>query len=335
MKKALKFLLYTLLAVAALIAVLGLFAKKNYHVERSIEIDASRALVYDFVSHFNNFDQWSPWAALDPEMKTTVTGTDGTVGAVYAWNGNDNVGEGSQIITDLSPERIGIKTEFLRPFKSSSPTAINLKPVGNKTQVTWEFDMHAPFPLNAFMMFTDVDAAIGKDYEMGLENLRRVLEEIALKKYQGFTVEKMAFPPRTYMGIRQQTDSVLVAKVFAAGMTKIMKSLGATPLSGAPVGVYWTWANGKTDMAVAVPATQPVPAGLATFDLGGGTAYVIECRGDYAQLGQAHFAMDEYMVANKLVSIAPAIEEYLVAAPAEPDTAKWLTKVIYFAEPLK
>lgn len=92
--KILKILLYTLLGLGALWAILGLFAKKDYHIERSIEIDAPMELVYEHVRYFKNFESWSPWAKLDPAMKTSITGDDGTIGATYKWAGNDDVGIG-------------------------------------------------------------------------------------------------------------------------------------------------------------------------------------------------------------------------------------------------
>jgi effector-binding domain-containing protein len=44
-------------------------------------------------------------------------------------------------------------------------------------------------------------------------------------------------------------------------------------------------------------------------------------------------ALDEYMAEKGLQYIPPVVEEYLTDPGQEPDTAKWLTKVIYFVEP--
>ncbi len=43
--------------------------------------------------------------------------------------------------------------------------------------------------------------------------------------------------------------------------------------------------------------------------------------------------MDEYMEEKKLQSIPQVIEEYVTDPVQEPDTAKWLTRIIYFVEP--
>jgi hypothetical protein len=339
MKKLLKFLLYAVLSIVALVVVLGLFAKKDYHIERSIEIDAPQAMIYDYIRHFKNFDQWSPWTALDPEMTSTVSGTDGEVGALHSWKGNKKVGEGRQTITALAPDRIDIKTEFLEPYAGTSPTWFKLEPAGKKIKVSWAFDMHTPFPLNGLMMFTDVDAGVGKDYEMGLENLQRILEEMAHRKYRGFEVTiDETFPVRNYYGIRQTTDSSSYRKIFTGGLAKsiaVFEKSGVKP-TGPAATLFWTRAGVKTDFTVGLPAAPGVvPAGLSAVETGGRKAYIIDYYGAYEGAGRAHGAMEEFMAANNLSSVPPAIEEYLVTPATEKDTSKWLTKVIYFAEPQK
>ncbi len=339
MKKLLKFLLYTALGIVALLVILGLFAKKDYHIERSIEIDAPQAMIYDYVRYFKNFDQWSPWTALDPEMTSTVSGPDGQVGAMHTWKGNDKVGEGRQTITAIAADRIDIKTEFIEPFAGTSPTWFKFEPAGTKTKVSWAFDMHAPFPLNGLMMFTDVDAGVGKDYEMGLENLKRVLEEKAHEKFGGFAISIVEnFPAGTYYGIRQNADTSTMMQLFATNLgkaTAAFEKAGAKP-TGPPVAIFWSWENGKTDFTTGFPAAAgQAPAGLTATELGGRKAYVIDYYGAYEGSEKAHMAMESYLTANNLVYVAPAIEEYVVTPATEKDTSKWLTKVIYFAEPQK
>jgi len=67
----------------------------------------------------------------------------------------------------------------------------------------------------------------------------------------------------------------------------------------------------------------------------GGKAAVIEYFGAPAGTVEAHLALDEYMTAKKLQAILPVVEEYVVGYKTEKDTAKWLTRVIYFVEPKK
>ncbi|MEQ1744814.1 MAG: SRPBCC family protein [Saprospiraceae bacterium] len=337
--KILKFLLYLILGLGVLWVALGIFGKKDYHIERSIEIDAPKDVVYDQVRLFENFPAWSPWAPLDPNMKTSIEGTDGTVGAVYKWAGNDKVGVGQETITALAPDRIDIKITFIEPFESTSPSYMLFEENDKKTKVTWGFDMHIAFPWNGLAMFTDMDAGVGKDYEKGLGNLKKVCEAIAHKKYRGYEVAVEEIPQRFYVGVRKtvafQDMHAFFETTFGKAMEAVQKN-GAT-LSGAPAGLFWKYDEqaGSADMAAAMPvaADGKFGGGMSVFPIGGTKALVISYYGPYEKTGDAHYAMDEYMAEKKLQNVPPVIEEYVTDPGKEPDTSKWLTRVVYFTEP--
>ncbi len=97
-----------------------------------------RRRVFPHVNELKAWDAWSPWAKLDPNAKTTFEGPASGNGAVFAWSGNDEVGEGKMTILDSRPdEAIKIKTEFIKPFPGSSTSGFTFKPEGDKTVVTW------------------------------------------------------------------------------------------------------------------------------------------------------------------------------------------------------
>lgn len=338
--KILKIVAYVVLALALLVVVFGLFARKDYHIERSIEIDAPKNVVYEYARYFKNFGAWSPWSSLDPNMKTSITGTDGEVGATHSWSGNDDVGEGRQTITAMTPDRIDIEVNFTRPFESTSPTYMAFKEDGKKTSVTWAFDMHVAFPWNGLAMFTDMDAGVGGDYEGGLKNLKKNCEEIAHKKYRGYEVADLdSLPVRYFLGVRKTVAFTDMATFFGASFSKAFGAAqkSGAPMAGSPSGLFWSYdeQGGKADMAAAIPlaADQKPAAGLSIFPVGGKRALLIEYFGAYEKSGEAHYAMDDYMKEKGLQNIPPVIEEYVTDPGQEPDTAKWLTKIIYFVEP--
>jgi effector-binding domain-containing protein len=63
-----------------------------------------------------------------------------------------------------------------------------------------------------------------------------------------------------------------------------------------------------------------------------GKALVIDYYGSYEGIGGAHMAMDEYVKSNNLKQKSPVLEQYITDPETEPDTSKWLTKVIYLLE---
>ena len=133
-----------LIVVAVLVlAFVGFVATRPsvYQVERKVSIAAPADVAYAHVSDFHQWVDWSPWAKIDPAMKTTYEGQTGATGSSYAWNGNDKVGAGKMTITDAKPnDRVAINLEFIRPFASTSKTEFDFKPNGANTDVVWKMN---------------------------------------------------------------------------------------------------------------------------------------------------------------------------------------------------
>lgn len=338
--KSLKYLFFFLLGIAVLIGGLGLFAKSSYHIERSIVIDAPKAMVYDQIRLFKNFHEWSPWSKLDTSMTLTYGGTDGAVGATYSWNGNQDAGEGKQTITALSPDRIELLMDIVRPLQMSIPAYFNITGNAEKTTVTWAIDPKLPFPSNVWAMFTDIDNAMGTDYAHGLGFLKRRCESMAHKKYHGYEVVEEDIPDTHYLSARKVVPFEEIGAYYAKFLPQLMGVVDTEKLTlmGSPSGLFWTYDKEKkeTDMAAALPIKEAKKQAkdFEMYKIKGGKALIIDYLGDYAMMEDAHQAMEDYMAGNRLRNIPPVIEAYVTDPGAEPDTAKWVTKVIYFVEPM-
>ena len=176
--KALKIVTVFLAIVLAGFLVLGFTGPKDFHVKRSVEIDAPPAVVYDYVNSLEDMDVWSPWMQLDPNMTKNYTGTPGEVGSKLSWSGNDDVGVGSQEITALQPKkRVETHLIFEKPYESESEAYIDLQATGNgKTTATWGLTGNNGFIERILFTFMDIDDAVGKDYEKGLASLKELVE---------------------------------------------------------------------------------------------------------------------------------------------------------------
>ena len=178
-----KILVYGLLAIVLIIAIFCVVVAvqpSHYHVERTAIMNAPALIVFNQVNDFHKWDGWSPWAKLDPHMKTTYAGPAAGNGAVYGWIGNSDVGEGRMTITDSKPpELINIKLEFIKPFAATSATVFSFKPQGNQTAVTWTMDGENNFIGKAFGLFMNMDKMIGTDFEKGLSQMKTVAEAAA------------------------------------------------------------------------------------------------------------------------------------------------------------
>jgi len=132
--------------------------------------------VFPQVNDLHNWEAWSPWAKIDPAMKTTFAGPAAGTGAIYTWVGNSKVGEGRMTITDSRlNERIQIKLEFFKPFKATHMAEFTFKPEGSQTSVTWTMSGKNNFMGKAFGLVMSCDKMIGSDFEKGLANLDEVV----------------------------------------------------------------------------------------------------------------------------------------------------------------
>ena len=149
-----------------------------YHVERSATVEAPPATIFAQIDDLSVWKEWSPWEKKDPAMKRTLSATPSGVGATYAWQGNKEVGKGKMTIVESKPgEKVVEKLEFIEPFQSQSSVTFTMAPeTPTTTKVTWAMDGKHNFVSKAFSVVKPMDGMIGKDFEEGLANLKKVSE---------------------------------------------------------------------------------------------------------------------------------------------------------------
>ncbi len=169
------------IAIVVLIAAFLIYAATKpdtFRVQRAASIKAPPEKIFALINDFHSWGSWSPYEKKDPAMKRTHSGAANGKGAVYAWDGNKEIGKGSMEITESSPpSRVAIKLDFVKPFEAHNIVELTLEPKGDSTNVTWA--MHGPNTYFAKVMsiFFSMDRMVGKDFETGLANLKTVSEK--------------------------------------------------------------------------------------------------------------------------------------------------------------
>lgn len=149
----------------------------TFEVRRTASIAAPPDKIFPLINEFDRWSAWSPWEKKDPAMKRTRSGTDSGKGAVYAWDGNGDVGKGRMEITDAAPpSKVTIKLDFEKPFEAHNVVDFMLSPKGDTTDVTWTMRGPAPFFSKVMQVFVDMDNMVGRDFEAGLANLKALAE---------------------------------------------------------------------------------------------------------------------------------------------------------------
>jgi uncharacterized protein YndB with AHSA1/START domain len=169
------------LLVVVFIAVVA-SRPSHFHIERSARMAAAPEVVFPFINDFHRWPSWSPWEKLDPGMQREYSGEPQGKGAAYDWAGNDEVGKGSmRIIESQPPSTVAISLEFKEPWQATNATLFSVSPEGGGSRVTWGMDGESNFVFKAVGLFMSMDEMVGKDFEVGLDNLSRVTEVEARK----------------------------------------------------------------------------------------------------------------------------------------------------------
>jgi hypothetical protein len=167
------------LAVAiAIVLILAATKPARFSVQRATTVKAPPDAIFPLINDFHQWGSWSPYENKDPAMKRSYSGAESGKGAVYGWEGNKNVGSGRMEILDTSvPTKIVIKLDFFTPFEGHNTAEFTMLPQGDATNLTWLMHGPAPFMSKLMQVFMNIDNMIGKDFEVGLANLKKLTEK--------------------------------------------------------------------------------------------------------------------------------------------------------------
>ncbi len=166
---------------AFIVLVLGLFIFSLFlspavKVERSLVITAAPGDIFPLLNIVRNWELWSPWKEQDPAVKITYGEKESGAGAGYSWESrNRNVGKGHMTITESKPDQqVATHIDFMG--MGATKGYFRLDPVNGGTLVTWgmvcDMGQHPIRKVMGLMM----DKWVGKDFEKGLANIKRLLK---------------------------------------------------------------------------------------------------------------------------------------------------------------
>ncbi len=170
-------ILSVLAGIIALFLIIALFTRKKYFIQREVVINAPLDKVFDYLRHLKNQDHFNKWVMADPEMQKEFKGVDGTVGFVYAWNGNKKAGAGEQEIKGISEgKKIETDIRFIRPFAGLAQADFTTESISEgQTKITWSNASAMAYPMNA--MISMIEKMLAKDMDTSLGMLKDNLEK--------------------------------------------------------------------------------------------------------------------------------------------------------------
>jgi len=174
------YIVIIILVIIAIPLVLAAFLSEDYAIERDTIINQPKQKVFDFIKYLKNADQYNKWIMMDPNLKKTYSGTDGTPGFTSYWDSeNKNVGKGEQEIKSIREgERVDYEIRFIKPFQGVSQAYIIAQAAqAGSTNVKWVFQGKRNYAMKLFHLLFNLKKVLGKDLQTSLDNLKAVLEK--------------------------------------------------------------------------------------------------------------------------------------------------------------
>ena len=171
-----KVLIGLALLVVALAGIIAI-QPSDFRITRSAKTAAPADVIFAQVNDFHQWNNWSPWAKMDPAAKNTFDGPAAGKDASFWWSGNDQVGEGRMTIIESKPsEQVSIRLDFEKPFKGTSTSEFTFKPDRDQTVVTWSMFGKNDFMGKAISLVMNCDKMVGAEFEKGLANMKAIVE---------------------------------------------------------------------------------------------------------------------------------------------------------------
>lgn len=253
-------------ALVFAVVAIGFVLPDSARLERSIVIDRPPATVFAVLDGFRHFKDWSPWAQLDPAMKTRLEGPIDGVGARFVWTSEiESVGSGSQEIIESVPySRVSVHVVFAG-MDAQNRAQFELEPEGEATRVVWRLESTFGSSLLARYFGLMLDRMAGPDYERGLASLKAHVETLSDVDFAGIPVERLDLvaKPIAYVSGRSVTEPVAIAQAYERAYAQITAALsrdGVKP-AGPPLAIGRKWDAERK--VYEFDAAIPVPAGTA------------------------------------------------------------------------
>ncbi|SFD07577.1 SRPBCC family protein [Pseudoalteromonas denitrificans] len=168
MKKSLKLLFLIFLNII----IIGLFLPTQYHIEKSIKINAKPSDIHYWVNDLAHWKTWSPWEIIDPSIKMKLGNKTKGVGANQSWFGKSGKGE----LTFIQVNQTGVHYNMIFNDEHLATSSISYQKNKKSTLVTWELSgsNHALITAGYEVLF--IKYIFSSSLELGLENLKSQTE---------------------------------------------------------------------------------------------------------------------------------------------------------------
>ncbi len=317
--KVLKWIFIVLIALLAILIIIGFAMPKEVKVTTTEEIKLSPAKVFHFVAGFVDRTAWDPWIKADTAAKVTFDIVPGYTGSKYNWEG-PAVGKGLMIVDSVVPGSYIRNSVSLMPGKFI-PEVWKFSPTATGTSLEWTITMTSgsPFGRLANQAFRGI---IQKTMDSGKADLKNYLEThgVKLSKLTEIGIEE--YPAVEALTVTAGVSMAGVAAWFGQSMGMLMAEQQAQNLQpqGMPFARYEGFdpATGQFTMTAGVPVSAggKTNGGIKLAKYGSFVALKGLHNGPYDELSVSYGALEKYAKDNGM-ELSGVVWEYYLSDPAE------------------
>jgi hypothetical protein len=166
---------FVILAILLVVVIAG--QPDVFTMSRSARFAAPPERIFPHVNDLHAWEDWSPWAKLDPNAKNPFEGAASGAGAAMKWEGNCKIGVGKMTITESQPSNvIRFRLDFEKPMQATNSAEFTFLPDGGGTEVTWRMSGKNSVMGKVMGLFMNCEQMVGVQFEKGLANLKSVVE---------------------------------------------------------------------------------------------------------------------------------------------------------------
>ncbi len=163
-----------LVVMICLILIGGFALPGTFSVQRSAEIEAPAAKVFEYLSDYQQWAQWDPWLAKDNSLKSRTEGPAG-VGQALIWSSGGQETGRCELLETEAPNRLVMNMTF-RNSDSAHRAQFLLSHKDGKTKVVWSLiGENGMQPIGNYFGLM-MDSFVGGMFTHGLMRVKSLIE---------------------------------------------------------------------------------------------------------------------------------------------------------------
>ena len=312
------------------------FLPDSFLVRREVVIQRSAERIVLALEDFHQWNTcWSPWIRQDSGVRIRYGGRKKGPGARMEWSGEE-VGKGAMELVYVGADSVSYLVHF-QGFDLGVRGRFEMLAEGGGTKVVWIAYGRVGFWSR--IVGVAMDRLMGPDFERGLANLKRYVEQMPREKFENMkhleVREGQWKPIKSLLISIECTANEMGFKLEAAyrDIFRFMQKKGLGP-GGSLFAVIRSFSPGKVEVEAGVPVLEEVSGeGFVVYkEFDFERSVMCFVRGPYSNLARAHQKLADWILSKGQHPVSPPMEVYVKGWRQESDSLRFETLIVYAVE---